>query len=217
MRLGEFGPAPVYGRTMVILCAYRGGVGQREPWRCPSIDDRLGRFLAAFVDLATFYRFRVFIARSRDHYANPRSFERQVEIARAALAALRPSSVRALVDVRWCSGPLETLPFDPNPQCVALAETAPMLAEVDSVLLVYPDPIGLGFGALERKILSTGIKYVAVANGRSRLFPLTRRSRAVLQRRRFLAETRLPEIMAGIILLPIAAILAIIDGLSLRK
>ncbi len=211
MRLGEFGPAPIVGRTLVILCAYRGGVGQRKPWGCPGKGNRLGRLFAAGIDLVTLHRLRNFVAQMRDHYANPRSFAVQVGIAQAALATGQPKSVRCLVDAPLVAGTLEPLPFDANPEMVVLAEGLPPLAEVDTVLLVYPDPLGLGFEALERRIIAAGVRHAAVANGRRRLFPLTEHSRRALRWRRFLAETRLVEMAAGIVVVPLAALLAIFD------
>ena len=35
MRLGEFGSASIVGRTLVIMRAYWGGVGQRKSWCRP--------------------------------------------------------------------------------------------------------------------------------------------------------------------------------------
>ena len=115
MRLGEFGPAPIVGRTLVILCAYRGGVGQRMPWRCPGRGNWLGRLFAAGVDLITLHRIRSFVAQMRDHYANPRSFAAQVGIAQAALTTSEATSVHSVVDALWVAGPLEPLPFDCKP------------------------------------------------------------------------------------------------------
>jgi len=61
--------------------------------------------------------------------------------------------------------------------------------DADTIVLLYPDAIGLGFGAIERR-LPRGARIV-VLNGRRREFPLDRRTRAALRKRRLLERTML--------------------------
>lgn len=211
MRIGEFGKAPIKGRTLVILCAYRGGVEQRAPWSCPSMNDWVGRILAAGVNLVTLRRLRVFIAQMRDHYANPRPYATQVEIARTALQGSAATSISAVIDIFLRVDGAEPLPFDPAPTVLPLARSIPSLTGIDSVLLVYPDPLGLGFADLEHRIISSGVRYVLIANGRRRLFPLTERARRALRWRRFLADTRLVEVGMAVIIVPLSALFAVAD------
>ena len=93
LHFGEFGPVRIFGTTLVVLCAYRGGVGARQPRRFTSI-----RGLARLVSWITLLGPRLHIATMRDYYANPRSSAVQVELAKAALALGRPTKVRVVVD-----------------------------------------------------------------------------------------------------------------------
>jgi hypothetical protein len=67
------------------------------------------------------------------------------------------------------------------------------------VVLLYPDAIGIGFGAIERRLL--GRVPVTVLNGRRRNFALDRATRRRLRLRRFLERTMLLEGVFGLGLL----------------
>lgn len=73
------------------------------------------------------------------------------------------------------------------------------LTGADRVVLLYPDAIGIGFGALERQLL--GRVPVTVINGRRRNFVLDRATRRRLRLRRFLERTMLLEGVFGLGLL----------------
>ncbi len=75
------------------------------------------------------------------------------------------------------------------------AELGPEVARADTLVLLYPDAIGLGFGALDRAVLRHAAEgaRVAVLNGRRRLFELDRRTRRQLALRRFLERFMLGE------------------------
>lgn len=84
-----------------------------------------------------------------------------------------------------------------------------------NVILLYPDSIGLGYGALEKKILGT-FEVVTVLNGRKRLFLLTSGIRRMLFLKRFLELTFFPEIIFAPFLLVMGASLAVKDKLMAR-
>jgi hypothetical protein len=66
--------------------------------------------------------------------------------------------------------------------------------DADEIVLLYPDAIGLGFGAIERR-LPSGVP-VRVVNGRRRDFALDRRTRRALALRRALERTMAFEAVA---------------------
>jgi hypothetical protein len=73
-----------------------------------------------------------------------------------------------------------------------IADNVP--AAADEIVLLYPDAIGLGFGALERR-LPPGVP-VRILNGRRREFALDPRTRRALRLRRALERTMLGETVA---------------------
>jgi hypothetical protein len=64
----------------------------------------------------------------------------------------------------------------------------------DEIVLLYPDAIGLGFGAVERR-LPSGVA-VRILNGRRREFALDTRTRRALRLRRLLERAMLGEALA---------------------
>lgn len=214
LHLGEFGPPRVAGRTLVILCSYRGGANGREPWRA---SPRLPRGVPRLLDLMTLRPLRTHIAAMRDHYANPRPPATQIELARAALAAGRPDSVRLVVDEPLAQRIADAPPFDVEArEVVSLGRETPSVREANTVLLVYPDALGLTFGGLERRLRSSGADNVVVVTGRRRFFPLTATARRALAWRRVLASTRIVELAGAVAVIPVAAILAVHDRLRGR-
>jgi hypothetical protein len=67
-------------------------------------------------------------------------------------------------------------------------------ARADEIVLLYPDAIGLGFGAIERR-LPPGVA-VRLLNGRRREFALDPPTRRALKRRRLLERAMLGELVA---------------------
>jgi hypothetical protein len=214
LHLGEFGPPRISGRTLLILCSYRGGVSKCEPWRASA---KLPRGVARILNLTTLLPLRAHIATLRDHYANPRSSAAQIELAKAALATGRPDAVRLIVDEPLASQIASPPSIDVETQdTTILARTVPPLEGVNTVVLVYPDALGLTFGRLERQLKSSGADNIVVVTGRRRLFPLTEAARRALRWRRMLASTRLVELAAVVAVIPIAAVLAVYDRLRGR-
>lgn len=71
------------------------------------------------------------------------------------------------------------------------------IAEASTVVLLYPDAIGLGFGSIERSVMAHKRAWagVTVLNGRRRKFLLNGATRRGLRLRRFLEWTMLPELL----------------------
>jgi hypothetical protein len=202
--LGEFGPVRIFGRTLVILCSYRGGEGQQQ-FR---VSSRFGRLLARIFNAITLRSLRTYVGSMRDHYANARPLPMQIQLAEAALALGGSTTVRVAADARLAADGVEKLWQGVDTEIVALARTLPELRDADTVVLVYPDALGLGFGNFESRLLAAGARNVVVVSGRRRLFPLTTTARRALRWRRALASTRLLEFAAALVLIPLAAVLS---------
>ena len=86
---------------------------------------------------------------------------------------------------------------------------ADALAGAGEVVLLYPDAIGIGFGAIERRL--PGHARITVLNGRRRVFALDRPTRRRLMLRRFLERTMLLECVFGIGLLVATPFLLSVD------
>jgi hypothetical protein len=116
---------------------------------------------------AALYRFAVW------YKANPRS----EDYMRALLAERLPEAAWVSIeqDADW-------------PERVAVA---------DQVVLLYPDAIGLGFGAVERTLMARKRPWAGVValNGRHRKFLLNGATRRALMLRRLLEWTMLPELL----------------------
>jgi len=83
---------------------------------------------------------------------------------------------------------------------------------VEHLILLYPDAIGLGWGATE-KICVKKVARISVLNGRKREFRLGYKSRLNLKIKRILEIIFIPEIMLAPVLLVLGASLAIKDKL----
>jgi len=88
----------------------------------------------------------------------------------------------------------------PDAEWVATSEQADWvdrLSHADTVILLYPDAIGLGFGAVERSVQrhKRDGAAVEVLNGRRRVFPLNNAARLGLRLRRLLEWSMLPELL----------------------
>jgi hypothetical protein len=92
------------------------------------------------------------------------------------------------------------------------------IAQADTIVLLYPDAIGLGFGAIERSVLSHKAKSatVEILNGRRRQFRLTGRTLWALRLRRFLEWTMLPELVFIPVFIVVTPVLWTIDAVRGR-
>ncbi len=92
----------------------------------------------------------------------------------------------------------------PDGQFVDVAKSQTWRGEAagcESVVLLYPDAIGLGFGALERQVLRHHRKAgrVRILNGRKRDFLLTPRVRRSLRFRRILERSMAGEALFALV------------------
>jgi hypothetical protein len=198
------------GRLLVVLCSYRGGIGNPPPFSFAYLLPSLGP-IARLMDRLSLLSLRQFIASNRDFSANARTVGYQLGLLEDALRLASPSSVIIRVDEALAKdGACEQLvslgKFEVRAACDLLStnETA------DSVLLIYPDALGLGWTSLESR-LPRGPVYAV--NGRRRIFPLNARTRRKLRWHRLLASTRATELLATITIVPLAAGLAAWDAL----
>jgi hypothetical protein len=204
----------VAGRVLVLVCSFRGGVHGRPAWSLAARVPRPGR-IAALVDRLTFLPLRRSIAANRDFFANPRDVAYQADLVRDVLGLGQPSEVVCVLDDR--------LPPTEAFQGLGRIEYRPASAmaldaeRFETIVVVYPDALGLGWGALERALRRSHPVSVLCLNGRRRVMPLHRDARRALGVRRLLAVTRLPELGFALAVLPVAAICAAIDAVRGRS
>ncbi len=84
----------------------------------------------------------------------------------------------------------------------------------DTIIYLYSDAIGLGWGEIERKLLRLKAAQYLVINGRRRIFVWNRDSRRALALRRFIAKTWVLEMLLVPALLCVSGILALYDSLA---
>jgi hypothetical protein len=92
------------------------------------------------------------------------------------------------------------------------------LSRADTVVLFYPDSIGLGFGPVERSVLAHKLDWTAVVvlNGRRREFRLNDATRLGLRLRRLLEWTMLPELLFLAVFVVVTPLLWAIDAVRGR-
>ena len=85
--------------------------------------------------------------------------------------------------------------------------------DCETLVLLYPDAIGLGIGAIERKVLRArrGRGGVQILTGRRRQFALTRPVRRVLLMRRLLERAMLGEVLFGLVFVVTTPLLLTLD------
>ncbi len=195
------GPARIAGSTLVVLCRFgldpfpgNGGWGG----------------VLILRGLRAFIRDRVIF------FANP--------LPPARLAAQAADFVKggdpSWVDVVCCGIATDVVPEGlPSLRAVHYCE-GPVLsvdpAAYDTVLLAYSDPLGLGWGRLEKQLLRSCRRAPLLLNGRGRVAHLTAETRRMLRLRRLLARTRAAELAMAAVVIPVAAFLALKDKLSDR-
>lgn len=127
--------------------------------------------------------------------ANPRS----EEYMRALFAERSPDGIflNALSDTDWKSH----------------------LASADSILLLYPDSIGIGFAAIESEVAADKQKWatVRILNGRRRAFVFNGKVRRQLRLRRFFEQTMLGEALFTMGFLAVTPFFFISDLVRGRK
>lgn len=199
-----------HGRLLVVVCSYRGGIGNPPPFAFSSRMPRLYR-IARLLDGLSLLFLRQFIAANRDFFANIRPLDYQAGLLDDALRLGAPAEVTIRVDQALSGHPAMA-----RVQSMGQTEVRPA-AELlgphelaDQVLVIYPDALGLGWARLE-SLLPSGRAFGV--NGRRRIFPLDAAARRWLRWRRLMANTRLPELLATVAIVPLAAGLAAWDAL----
>lgn len=199
------GPARLTGAGLIVLCSYRGGNNNAEPkaFRVP--------FFWRILNAITFLHLRRFIAAMRDHFANPRGVSYQLAIADAVIAHSTFDDVKIVADSKlMITGGLLVTPAGHAVSESTLHSDFFLHTKFDTTILIYPDALGLTWTAFEKSAVKHSTT-VIIANGRRRLMPLDQRLARSLGLRRFLANTRLVEFIWGIIVIPTAAVLAVLD------
>jgi len=87
-----------------------------------------------------------------------------------------------------------------------------VLIQAQTIVLLYPDAIGMEFGWIERALARRWpSKHVLALNGRRRLFRLDREMRRRLAIRRFLEFSRLPELAFFLVFAVVTPFFALLD------
>lgn len=160
---------------------------------------------------------RRFIATYRDHFANPRDGAYQLNLVRALAADYGFDDIDLIVDTPLAQRLDDAqLSIVPGTRVATIADGSELsFGSYRTIVLVYPDPLGLGWDRLERRALASGAR-VIVVTGRRRLFTLDRSVRSILRWRRFLATTRIVELALAALIVPVAAICAVQDRIQGR-
>lgn len=198
------------GRVLFLICAYgaRPAISfttkRRFFWRVGRLADRL-----------TAYSLRQFIANNRDFAANPRTLEYQLGLVKDVLALGRVTEITCFIDPaisdqsvqnQFASlGKVEIR----DPGSVSSID----LQGFDTVIVVYPDALGLGRSGMEAGLLRSTRVPLYFVNGRRRIMPLDSAARRALSWRRLLANTRLMELCLSLLIIPLALFWAAVDGL----
>jgi hypothetical protein len=157
----------------------------------------------------------------RDHCANPRSPEYMADVVRGfatnvgadRLTLVADPSLEAVAaSALWANETVRRAGWLRH----AKAEEFDVY-RADAVVVIQPDPLGMGLGRLERALLGRYPHQTFVLNGRRRLYRLDRSIARTLNRRRFLAETRVVEAFLSYALWPIALVLAAKDAIVKPK
>ena len=119
--------------------------------------------------------------------------------------------MKGLFRSRWPEG--DYVNADSDPQWYRRVPSA------NPVILLYPDAIGLGFQAVESRVL--GLKKdraaVHVLNGRRREYPFSRRMRGRLYFHRFLERWMIGEILMTFLFLLVTPVLLLRDWTARRR
>ena len=207
------GPPRVMSSVLILICSYRGGVGRPAPRSIASAYPRL-RLVGRALDWIVLLPLRRFIANNRDFFANPRDLAYQIGLARDLLALGTPTEVVCRVDAAY-----RELPAVTQMEALGRVEICPAgelgrdAHRFDTVGLIYPDALGLGWSRLEARLRTLQARNIVFVNGRRRAMTLDAAAWRALSWRRFLAKTRLPELVFAALAIPVAAGCAAADAL----
>jgi len=167
------------------------------------------------MDVITAYPLRQFIANNRDYAANPRSFGYQLGLTKEILSLSGFSEATFMIDKEFSDASITRQFEQVGP--VAIRDitclTPNDFVGFDTIILVYPDALGLGWSGVESKLL-TGLHVpLFFANGRRRLMRLDSAARRALAWRRLLATSRFTELCLSMFIIPLAMFWAAKDAL----
>ena len=193
------------GEVLVVICAYRGDDTQ---------PDQAGLLWRIF-RRTPLYRWRIHCRQQMNYYANPRDVGYAMETLKRFWESNNiRSQPRIIVDDGFfeANQPLSS-PVGP------VASAMPVHAieanrDVKTILLIFSDAIGLGCEPIEAA--ASKAPNVFVATGRRRLFRLTPEMRRILASRRFHSRWRLAELLLAVAFVPLSAIMALIDWMTVK-
>lgn len=202
----------IKGRVLLLLCSYRGGIGNRGPFSVAERAPALGR-LGYAADWLMCLSLRRFIAQYRDFAANPRTLTYQAGLVRE-LDLGSASEVTCVIDDAYADyAALDDLGYTGRCEVQPPRRFAALAADFDTVVLVYPDALGLGWTNLERDLRRTCNAKLMFVNGRRRILQFADEDFSALRWRRLLANTRLAELAMAAAIVPVGMILATVDAL----
>lgn len=152
----------------------------------------------------------------RDHFANPRNLAYQVAMMRHAADYLCPDQPPAIAmdaafDPQAVAGMGEIVDLV-NPRFWR-SNLAARARSFDNVVAIYPDALGLGCAAGERRLVND-CGSILVINGRRRVFTVDQSMSSRLDRHRWLASTRIVERSLAQAVRPFAATLSAWDRMK---
>jgi len=198
------------GHVLFLVCSY----GARPAISFASKLPFLWRF-GRLADRLTAYSLRQFIASNRDFAANPRTFEYQLGLVKDVLALGRVTETTCFIDPAFSDQSVQN-------QFASLGKveirdpgsvSGRDLQSFDTVIVVYPDALGLGRSGVEAGLLRSARVPLYFVNGRRRIMPLDSAARRALSWHRLLATTRLTELCLSLLIIPLAMFWAALDAL----
>ncbi len=146
--------------------------------------------------------------------ANPRPAKYMFAKAGNFLTQSSPVSV----DVFAYGPPLAAVPTELAKPVQVITEPENLKPNsYDTVILMYPDPLGLNWQKVEKTMLRLRASKYLVINGRGRIFVWDSPSRRSLAWRRWLSRAWLIEMLLAPIVWVLSFILALFDGVSDRN
>ncbi len=197
--------------VLFVICNYRGGTLTRS-----KSEFGVRRIFDALWGKVGFRSHRQLY---RDYFANPRQLDYQIDLVASAIESNRIEAPKILLDASFDDISIDSLSkrgLSAQKRILNLETIAPFLQPAEhpaTVVLVYPDAIGLSWSNLERTLLGQA-KELWILNGRRRMLKITRPIHNQLNRRRFLAESRLAEALLGAGLAVTGFCLATYDSLT---
>ncbi len=188
-------------RVLAVMPGYAADEGSRRVGE----GHLLFRGLGLIWRVLTTESYRGFVRGYRDFYANPRSSAYMAARLSELMASAFPDASLGIIAIDPPSLPAP-LREHPSVELTSVATIEDLDAAIaadaeakpsDLTLLLHYDALGLGLGAIEKRLLKLVPHATFVMNGRRRVYRLDRTMRKRLAPRRWLAETRLVELGLG--------------------